>query len=58
MCSHPSSPLATAAQWLGSYQQFWTESFDRLDAHVQEMKRAEQTGPEETARGRKPARRK
>jgi DNA-binding transcriptional ArsR family regulator len=31
-------PLAEAAQWLGGYQRFWTESFDRLDAYVQELK--------------------
>jgi DNA-binding transcriptional ArsR family regulator len=24
--------LAQAARWLGTYEQFWAESFDRLDA--------------------------
>src|SRR5687768_1342244 len=28
-------PLAQAARWLGSYSQFWEDSFDRLDAFLQ-----------------------
>ena len=35
-------PLAAAARWLGQYEQFWAESFDRLDAYAKEMLRAEQ----------------
>jgi DNA-binding transcriptional ArsR family regulator len=35
------APLAEAAQWLGDYRRFWEESFDQLDAYVQEMKRKE-----------------
>ena len=33
--------LAPAAQWLGDYAKFWGESFDRLDAYVQDLKRKE-----------------
>ncbi len=35
------APLATAAQWLGDYRRFWAESLDRLDDHVQQLKRKE-----------------
>jgi DNA-binding transcriptional ArsR family regulator len=35
------APLATAAQWLGDYRRFWAESLDRLDEHVQQLKRKE-----------------
>jgi DNA-binding transcriptional ArsR family regulator len=34
-------PLATAAQWLGSYRRFWEESLDRLDDYVKELQRKE-----------------
>jgi DNA-binding transcriptional ArsR family regulator len=30
-------PLAQAASWIGSYQRFWEESLDRLDAYVREL---------------------
>jgi DNA-binding transcriptional ArsR family regulator len=32
------APLAEAAQWIGGYERVWSESFDRLDAYVQELK--------------------
>src|SRR5688572_13063956 len=35
------APLASAAGWLGHYEQFWETSFDRLGEYVQEMKRKE-----------------
>lgn len=44
------APLAEAAQWLGDYRRFWTESFDRLDEYVKDMKR------KETRHARKPKR--
>lgn len=31
-------PLRAAADWLGEYRRFWEESFDRLDALLEEMK--------------------
>ncbi len=34
-------PLAHAAEWLGTYQQFWAESLDRLDDNVKVMPRKE-----------------
>src|SRR6185312_4167161 len=35
------APLASAAAWLGDYRQFWEHSFDRLEAYVKEMQKAE-----------------
>jgi hypothetical protein len=34
-------PLEAAAEWLGSYEQFWAESLDRLDDYVKTMQRKE-----------------
>jgi len=28
-------------QWLGSFEQFWEESFDRLDVYLQDLQRRE-----------------
>jgi DNA-binding transcriptional ArsR family regulator len=30
------APLKAAAEWLGGYQQFWEESFDRLDDYLKQ----------------------
>jgi len=35
------APLEGAAEWLGDYRRFWTESLDRLDVYVKELKRKE-----------------
>ena len=35
------APLAAAAHWLGDFRRFWAESYDRLDAYVQDLKRKE-----------------
>jgi DNA-binding transcriptional ArsR family regulator len=29
-------------EWTGGFEQFWNESFDRLDAYVQDLKHTEQ----------------
>ena len=34
-------PLAEADRWLGDYRRFFTESLDRLDTYVRELKRKE-----------------
>jgi DNA-binding transcriptional ArsR family regulator len=34
-------PLRDAAAWIGDYQQFWTDSFDSLDAHLTTLERKE-----------------
>jgi DNA-binding transcriptional ArsR family regulator len=33
--------LKPVRDWLGGFEQFWNESFDRLDAHVQQLKNEE-----------------
>ena len=35
------APLASAAEWLGNYEQFWAESLDRLDDYVKVLQRKE-----------------
>ncbi len=30
--------LRTVHEWAGGFEQFWNESFDRLDAYMQELK--------------------
>lgn len=35
------APLADAAEWLGGYEQFWSESLDRLDDYVKVLQRKE-----------------
>jgi DNA-binding transcriptional ArsR family regulator len=33
--------LKEIATWLGTYREFWEETFDRLDAHLQQMMKKE-----------------
>ena len=40
-CRLEASPLKEVAEWTESYRQFWTESFDRLDDYLQELKKKE-----------------
>jgi DNA-binding transcriptional ArsR family regulator len=43
-CRLEAKPLAEATQWLEGYRQFWEESFQRLDALLEELKtRGEET---------------
>jgi DNA-binding transcriptional ArsR family regulator len=44
-CRLEAAPLKDAADWITKYQQFWEESFDRLDDYLQEL----QASPEEAA---------
>jgi DNA-binding transcriptional ArsR family regulator len=37
--------LRPVHEWLGGFEQFWNESFDRLDEYVQGLKRTRQRGP-------------
>ena len=36
-CRLKAKPLEEAASWIDQYRQFWEESFDRLDAYLQEI---------------------
>ena len=32
-------------EWTGGFERFWSDSFDRLDAYVQDLKQATEEGP-------------
>lgn len=36
-CRLEAAPLKAASDWIGTYRQFWEESFDRLDEYLQEL---------------------
>lgn len=36
--------LQPVHEWTGGFEQFWNESFDRLDTYVQELKHNDQKG--------------
>lgn len=38
-CRLDAAPLKAAAEWIGTYRQFWEESFDRLDEYLEEVKK-------------------
>lgn len=40
-CRLEAAPLKAAADWIGTYRQFWEESFERLDEYIQELKTQE-----------------
>src|SRR5277367_7074270 len=46
-CQLDAGPLRDAAAWIEHYRRFWTESFDRLDDYLHELK------TKENKRGRK-----
>jgi DNA-binding transcriptional ArsR family regulator len=38
-CRLDPAPLKQVAQWVGDYKRFWDESYERLDAYLEELKR-------------------
>jgi len=36
--------LQPVHRWVGGFEQFWSESFDRLDAYVQQLRGEEEDG--------------
>jgi DNA-binding transcriptional ArsR family regulator len=36
--------LRPVHEWVGGFERFWSESFDRLDEYVQELRQARQEG--------------
>ncbi|HXL72346.1 MAG TPA: metalloregulator ArsR/SmtB family transcription factor [bacterium] len=38
-CHLKAAPLKEAAEWVGNYQKFWEESFDRLDTYLAEIQK-------------------
>ncbi len=41
-CRIDAGALQAASDWIGTYRQFWTTSFDRLDAHLKARQSAEE----------------
>jgi DNA-binding transcriptional ArsR family regulator len=37
--------LRPVHEWAGGFERFWSESFDRLEEYVQDLKQARQEGP-------------
>jgi len=37
-CRLEPAPLKQVADWVGGYQRFWDESYERLDGYLQELK--------------------
>ncbi len=56
-CRLDAAPLKEAADWIGTYRQFWEESFDRLDEYLQEIK-PQQSYSKEKKRDRSKRRKK
>jgi DNA-binding transcriptional ArsR family regulator len=40
-CRLDAGPLKEVADWTENYRRFWTDSFDRLDGYLQELKKKE-----------------
>lgn len=49
-CRLYARPLRDASEWLDHYRAFWTESFDRLDEYLEEMKTKEKKHARSTRR--------
>jgi DNA-binding transcriptional ArsR family regulator len=47
-CQLKAEPLKEAADWVQQYRQHWEESFDRLDAYLQELQAAPPAGSSKT----------
>jgi DNA-binding transcriptional ArsR family regulator len=45
-CRLEAMPLKLATDWLAEYRQFWTDSFDRLDEHLRELREAKRSAQE------------
>jgi DNA-binding transcriptional ArsR family regulator len=48
-CRLEPAPLKDVASWVAEYQRFWDESFDRLDAYLQELQAQASSGAAATA---------
>jgi DNA-binding transcriptional ArsR family regulator len=42
LCRLEAARLGDVADWLGTYREFWEDSFARLDGYVQDLKQARQ----------------
>lgn len=46
-CRLEARPLREVADWVETYRRFWEESFDRLDAYLQELQGREKEKPDD-----------
>jgi DNA-binding transcriptional ArsR family regulator len=55
-CQLEAGPLKDVADWIEHYRRFWTESFDRLDDYLRELKTKENQrgGKQRTRRTKHP----
>ncbi len=51
-CRLQAAPLKAAVDWIGQYRRHWEESFDRLDAYLQELQAKEKPPAKPHARGK------
>mgnify|MGYP001291977984 CR=1 FL=1 len=47
-CRLDAGPLASAADWLEQYRQFWEGSFERLDEYLQELQKGNEAEPHDS----------
>ena len=40
-CRLEAAPLKQAADWIGTYREFWEQSFERLDEYLEDLKKKE-----------------
>ena len=52
-CRLEADRLKEVAEWVETYRRFWTESFERLDDYLREMKNRESSNKKEKRHGRK-----
>jgi DNA-binding transcriptional ArsR family regulator len=50
-CRIEAKPLKRAADWISHYEQFWTESFDRLDDYLEKLKKEQKTSKKRKSNG-------
>ena len=50
-CRLQAGPLKDASDWIGSYRQFWEESFDRLGDYLEELQKPKSPTSKEKSHG-------
>src|SRR3954463_2613790 len=55
-CHPEARPLKQAAEWLGTYRQFWEESYSRLDDYLHQLQTKERARDNKKTRNHRRAR--
>jgi hypothetical protein len=50
----PSQPAREAVEWLGRYELFWSESFDRLTMHTERREKARASSEDDESKAGAP----